>query len=109
MANIDLTNMTPAELQALINQASDQKFLAENAAREEAEARKQRLLVAVSELTALLGPEVAQPGMDSIRGVLAYGQEAVQTNPGQAVWLALVGMEQLTSTVLDLSKNISQA
>lgn len=109
MADIDLTNMTPSELQALINKASDQKFLAESAARDEAEARKQRLLAAVGELTALLGPVDAQPATDSIRGVLAFGQDTVQANPGQAAWLAIVGMEQLTSTVLDLAKNISQA
>ena len=109
MADIDLSNMSVNQLQDLINKAQEQKFMAENAARDEAAARKERIKSAVTNLSALLGPVDAQPGMDSIRAVRAYGDDVIAANPGQAVALALLGLEQLTGTVLDLAKTISEA
>ena len=109
MADIDLTNMSVNELQDLINKASDAKFHAEHLAQDEAVARKARIQAAAASLQGLLGPEGAPAAMDSIRGVLAFGEDVIKTNPGQAVFLSLQGMEILTNTVLDLAKPIAEA
>lgn len=108
MADIDLTSMSVTELQDLINRASDAKYHAEHLAQDEAAARKIRIKQAATELEALLGPENATPGTGSIRAVLAYGEEIISANPGQAVFLAITGMSILTDTVMDIAKTISE-
>ena len=109
MTDIDLTKLSVAELQDLINKASDAKFYAENTARDEAVLRKQRIQESLSELATLLGPADAPAGTGSINAVLAFGPDVIKTNPGEAVYLALVGMKQLTETTLDLAKTISES
>lgn len=109
MADIDLSQLSVSELQELINRASDAKFQAENDAKNEAETRKVRIKEAAGRLEALLGPADAKPGVTSIREVLAYGEDTIKANPGVALVLILQGMEQLTSTTLDLARTISEA
>lgn len=109
MADIDLSKLSVTELQELINKASDAKFQAENAAKNEAEERKVRLSEAATTLAGLLGPEGSEPGVSSIRAVLAYGEATIQAKPGVAVFLILQGMELLTATTLDLARTISEA
>ena len=108
MAALDLSGLSMAELQALQTAVANQYFVTESMAREEAEQRKERIRNAAGQLQTLLGAEDAQPGMGSIREVLAFGDEAIAENPGQAVVLILKGMEQLTATTLDLAKTIAE-
>lgn len=108
MAELDLSTLSVSELSALINEAQSQRFVAEAAAQQEAEARRMRLRDAVGQLTDLLGAVDSDQSMESIRGVLAYGEEAIAANPGQAVVLILRGMERLAMIQLDLAQTISE-
>ena len=68
---------------------------------------RQEVQQTIDSLTSLLGPEGAVPSLNSIRGVLAHGDQTIMQNPGQAVVLILKGMGQLTSTVLKLAQVVS--
>lgn len=105
---LNLEEMSVSELQDLINRANNAKFLAESAQRDEVQLRLERIREANASLQTLLGPVDAQPAMDSIRGVQAYGPEVIAANPGQAAVLLVEGLAQLTATVLDLTKVISE-
>jgi hypothetical protein len=108
MVAIDISTLTLTELRDLQNKVSDRAFIVENQSKEDALARKARLADNVSTLTNLLGPVNAPQSLNSIRGVLAFGDSAIAANPGQAVVLILKGLEQLTQTTLDLARTVSE-
>jgi hypothetical protein len=108
MVEVDLSKLSLAELRDLSTRVSNETFLAEARSKQEAVDRKIRLAQSVTNLSNLLGPTGATAGTDSIRAVLAYGDETIAANPGQAVTLILHGLEVLTQTTLDLAKGVSE-
>ena len=104
MPTPDISNLSVAELQALMAQA--QTLAAQKALQEQAERDLAQLTVnsAVATLTGLLGPENAEPGTDSIRAVLAFGTDAIKANVQEAVPLILEGLRILTETTLALAR-----
>jgi len=110
---IDISNLSPEELQALataaqerIQVALNERYLKEL---EEEESRKERVAGAITRLTNLLGPEGAPPYVPggevppSIRGLLAYPPEIMAQNSGIALQMLFQGLEELTITTRDLA------
>ena len=114
---IDLSGLTAEELLALANQstaAAAQKKAAEELAElEESEGRRIRISEAVSDLTALIGPENSPPYIPggetgpSIRGLLAYSAEDMAANAGIALRFLYEGLEQLALTTKDIAESLS--
>ena len=92
------------ELAELINQASALYNQLQQQAQNEKVESQAAVQAAEANLTALLGPVGAAPGTDSIRAVLAYGQATIESNPGAAVFLVLVGLEQLVANQITVIK-----
>lgn len=104
MALPDIEGLSLAELRSLANAISAQASVLEAQAVEEEKSQRDAVTGAIASLEALLGPENAAPGTDSIRAVLAFGDDAIRANASQAVPLIVHGMEQLTATVLGLAR-----
>jgi hypothetical protein len=110
---IDITKLTEQELQQLSYEATAraaQIRAAQEQAELEAQAgRTERINGAVTQLTALLGPEGAPPydpsgsAPPSIRGLLAYPPEVMAQNSGIALQMLFQGLEALTITTRDLA------
>lgn len=101
---MDISTLTTDELQALITAASERLHALAVEHAQDVETRKGDISGAITALEALLGPEGAQPGTNSIREVLAYDDTTIEANAGLAFRLILQGMESLTSTVLDVAR-----
>ena len=109
-----IEDMTIAELTALINQATAQLRLRREQEQQEEQDRRSQIADAVATLEVLLGPEGATPDVNSIRAVRAFDMLDVANgktpgttmgeNAGLALSLAYAGLEQLTSTLLNVAR-----
>lgn len=104
---IDLSDLTPDELRTLINDATQAFRAAEVAAQTETADRRGRLGQAITDLEALLGPVEGEPGTGNIRAVRRYDAQTMGQNAGIALDLAFAGLEQLTTTVLNIAHVIA--
>jgi len=95
---------TEAELLQLINEANARVYALREAQQAEKDAARQILEQSDVALNALLGPENAPPSVNSIRGVLAYGDATISANSAAATPLIVHGMETLTQIVIELVK-----
>lgn len=100
---------SPDDLRALIQEATAAYNAAQERERQEEQQERQAIVDAIGTLEALLGPVGAAPSTDSIRGVLAFGTETIQANSAAAVPLILLGLDQLTQTVLSIAKVVESS
>lgn len=109
---MEIENMDEAQLQALAEQIQSRiNFLAQQRVTSH---ENMRIYVhsAISTMKTLLGPENApSPSMDdllagntSIRGLLNFTPEEIQSHSGLAVTLILKGLEILTETQINLAE-----
>ena len=102
----DITSMTLEELKELISIVATQiSVLESQKANDKSEARNE-IVNARAQLEGLLGPVDAVPSTNSIRGVLAYGDEVISQNASTAVPLIVHGMASLTEVLINLTKTM---
>jgi len=104
---MDVSNLTVAEAEALIQQLRLRIEQLRIEERDEQTERTARIGAAISELDALLGPEGAAPGVDSIRAVRGYDGQTMADNAAIAFPLAFQGLEILADVVRDIASMLS--
>lgn len=104
---MDLTGLSTEELTTLLNQVNDALRISIEADSQEQYQRRIDIGDAIASLEALLGPEDAVAGTDSIRAVRQFTSQQMADNPELAFPLIFLGMEILTSTTLNLAKVVS--
>lgn len=105
---MDLNTLTIEELAQLLRDATDVLNTKRAQAQADNDERREQITTAITNLEALLGPEGATPGTDSIREVLAYDDATIVANSGIAFRLILLGMESLTATTLDVARVVGK-
>ena len=103
MAVPDITNLTPDELVALIQQANAKYAALQAAQQSDISTRRQSAGAAVTTLTALLGPAGSPKGVGSIRAVRGYTGAEMAAAASTALPLIFQALEVLTATTLDLA------
>ncbi|AWN03351.1 hypothetical protein PBI_COUNT_28 [Microbacterium phage Count] len=102
----DITSLTLEELKELISIVATQiSVLESQKANDKSEARNE-IVNARAQLEGLLGPVDAAPSTESIRGVLAFGDEVISQNASTAVPLIVHGMASLTEVLINLTKTM---
>lgn len=99
----DISELTISELRELVAVATAAFRAAEQAEQAEQEVRRAQISAAITTLETLLGPVDGEAGVDSIRAVRRYDEQTMGENAGLALNLAFNGLEQLTTTVLNLA------
>jgi len=109
MALPDLTNVTLEErrtLQIVLAQLIEAE---EQAAAAEERALRESIAATVGTLDALIGPDDAVPGLDSLTAVRKYDAATMGANAGLGLDLAFLGIDVLARAVRDLARVQSRA
>ena len=102
----DITSLSLEELRELISIVATQISVLENQKTEDKNDARNSIVSARAQLEGLLGPVDAVPSTNSIRGVLAYGDEVISQNASTAVPLIVHGMASLTEVLINLAKTM---
>ena len=103
----NFTDMTLAEIQALITAANVEYHERYYERQEEVQAIQDNISTTILEIETLLGPETTEPSIDHIRGVRNYSGEEMSTNAAIALPLSFQGLEMLAETTLKLAKIVA--
>ena len=104
---MDITHLTLDEINDLRGALAARHEQLLSQAQTEQQDRRDRITAAITTLDTLLGPEEGPPGLDSIRAVRRYDEQAMGQHAGLALSLAFAGMEQLAATVRDIAATIA--
>lgn len=102
-----LDGLSIAQLQELVSLVVTQISTLESSAKDDIRIAKEAVINARATLESLQGPVDATPGTNSIRAVLAYGDDFIVANASQAVPLIVHGMETLTTVMIDITKALT--
>lgn len=108
MALPDVTTLTLEELRILIGQLATEINAREQAALDEKQNSRDQILAAKTTLEGLLGPVGAAPGTESIRAILAFGDEVIGQNVTIVVPMIIHGLEVITATMIEVTKLVDQ-
>lgn len=108
MAVPDITGLTLEELKQLIGQLATEINAREAAEQAEKDDSRAQIIAATTTLQGLLGPVGAAPGTESIRAILAFGDEVIGQNVAIVVPMIIHGLEIITSTMIEVTKLVDQ-
>lgn len=104
----DISTLTLDELRDLIGDANSRYATLEHTQQQETADLRTQIDAAIAQLDALLGPEGAPPGTDSIRAVLAYSDAEMAANAGVAFRLTFAGLAEVTRITRDIASVVSR-
>lgn len=106
---MDVSMLTQEEIDDLLRLLRARLEQIRLEARDEQTERTTRIEDSISALDGLLGPEDAEPGIDSIRAVRGFDGQTMADNAAIALPLAFHGLEILTTVVRDIASTIANS
>lgn len=104
---IDTTGWTLDQYQDALRDLNAAYYATQQEQANDAEARRQAIAAAVTDLDNLLGPADAPKGTDNIRGARQYSGEEMVAGAAVTLPLIFTALEILTDATLDLARAVS--